>query len=130
MRLTQKEYDDLHKSAKRAGLPLATYMRFMMRGCCPKERPPGDWFKFYSELCDISNNLNHLTHTAFHAGDINAGAYRQFRDDLDELLIALMDEFHSPEKLNATKIIQEAMAKSEQAQPTPHDILDDSVPTG
>ena len=92
MRLTQKEYDNLHTNAKRAGLPLSTYVRFMMKACQPKEQRPADWFKFYSQLCRIGNNLNQLTHLAYRTGSIDAEGYEQFRDDLEELLMTLMEE--------------------------------------
>jgi len=78
MRLTQKEYDNLHANAKRAGLPLSTYMRFMMKACRPKEQRNVDWFKFHGQLCRIGNNLNQLTHLAHHTGNIDADSYRQF----------------------------------------------------
>ena len=114
MRLTQKEYDNLHKNAKRAGLPLSTYMRHMMKACRPNERPPADWFKFYSQLRKIGNNLNQLTYIAHYTGDINAESYLQYRKDFSELLMALMDEFYGLEKLDAAKIVQEAKAQARQ----------------
>ena len=110
MRLTQKEYDNLHANAKRAGLPLSTYMRFMMKACRPKQNRPPDWFRFYRELCAIGNNLNQLTHLAHLTGDINAERYSQCYDNLKELMIALTTEMYVPEKLEATKLIQEAKA--------------------
>lgn len=114
MRLTQKEYDNLHANAKRAGLPLSTYVRFMMKACQHKEQRPADWFKFYSQLCRIGNNLNQLTHLAQYTGDINTEDYLQYRKDFSEFLIVLLGELYSPEKLDATKIIQEAKAQEKQ----------------
>ena len=124
MRLTQKEYDTLHRNAKRAGLPLSTYMRFMMKGCRPKERPSMDWFKFYSQLCRIGNNLNQLTHLAHHNGAADADSFQQYRADFSELLLALMDELYSPEKLDATKLVREAKASLAKESET-DTLLDD-----
>ena len=116
MRLTQKEYDNLHANAKRAGLPLSTYMRFMMKACQPKEQRPVDWFKFYSQLCRIGNNLNQLTHLAHRTGSVDADMHKQFRDDFDMFIRALMEDMYLPEKLDATRIVKEAKARSRQEQ--------------
>jgi len=107
MRLTQKEYDNLHASAKRAGLPLSTYMRHLMKVCRPRERPPVDWFKLYSQLCCIGNNLNQLTHPSHCTGHIEAEDFRQFRDDLSKLMMEMMKEMYVPEKLDAKKVFRE-----------------------
>ena len=108
MRLTQEEYDDLHNNARQAGLPLSTYMRFMMRSCRPKQNRPPDWFRFYRELCAIGNNLNQIAHRANAIGDIDTDKYHQNYKDLSTIMVALTKEMYEPEKLDTTKLIHEA----------------------
>jgi hypothetical protein len=106
MRLTENEYDQLRSDAKRAGLPLSTYMRFMMKACRPKQNRPPDWFKFHRQLCAIGNNLNQIAHVAHITGNIDAEKLNRFRKGLEEVLIALVAEMYEPEQLEKTAIIQ------------------------
>jgi DNA invertase Pin-like site-specific DNA recombinase len=44
IRFTEKEYERLCKHADKAGLPKTTYIRFMINGCCPREKPPQEFW--------------------------------------------------------------------------------------
>jgi hypothetical protein len=112
MRLTEKEYDTLHNNARRAGLPLSTYMRFMMKAMRPKDKPQPDFWKFRNEWNAIGNNLNQLVHLAHRTGHIDTEKYEQFERDFCEAYTALVDDMIVPEKMDKTRIIQEAKAQA------------------
>lgn len=108
MRLTEKEYETLHSNAAKAGLPLSTYMRFMMKGMRPKDKLQPDWYKYHRQLLGIGNNLNQLVHLAHRDRHINEEAFRTFREDFTEAYSALFRDMISPEHMDRTKIIQDA----------------------
>ena len=64
IRFTEKEYERLWQYAAKAGLPKTTYIRHMINGVRPKERPPIEFFKMLGELCRIGNNLNQIVKMA------------------------------------------------------------------
>jgi hypothetical protein len=71
IRFTEKEYERLCKHAQKAGLPKTTYIRHMINGVWPKERPPAEYWPLLSEMYRIGNNLNQLTYMAHRLGGIH-----------------------------------------------------------
>ena len=72
IRFTEKEYDRLCKYADKAGLPKTTYIRHMINGCRPKERPGIDYFNFMNGFYHLGNNLNQIVHLAHKFGSLHA----------------------------------------------------------
>lgn len=113
MRLTQKEYDTLHNNARRAGLPLSTYMRFMMEGMRPKDKPQPDFWKYLNEWHAMGNNLNQLVYLAHRTKQIDEVKLEQFKSDFYGAYTALTNDVIVPEKMDKTRIIREAKARAE-----------------
>jgi hypothetical protein len=63
----------------------------------------------------MGNNLNQLVHLAHRTGHINTEKYEQFEKDFYEAYTALVDDMIVPEKMDKTRIIQEAKAQTKLA---------------
>ena len=50
IRLTDKEYEKLCKLSKITGLTKSGYIRFMISGISPREKPSEDYFKYFKEM--------------------------------------------------------------------------------
>ena len=81
IRLTEKEYERLCRHARRAGLPKSTYIRHMIDGVWPKERPPDEYFPLLTDLCNVGNNLSTVSRLAYQFG----GVHRKTLEEAAEL---------------------------------------------
>lgn len=45
IRMTEKDYQQLCLRSEQTGMPKATFIRFMIRGCCPMEKPDNRFMK-------------------------------------------------------------------------------------
>jgi len=119
IRFTEKEYDRLCKYADKAGLPKTTYIRHMINGCRPKERPGMDYFHFMNEFYHLGNNLNQITHLAHKLGSLHAAKLEQFYKQyiamihiIEERMIA-PDDLDIPATLERGRVIAETEQKEE-----------------
>jgi len=100
IRLTEKEYERLCKYADKAGLPKTTYIRHMINGCCPKERPGMEYFDFMRAFYSLGNSLKQITHLALNYGNFHAAKLEQFYKQYIELLYIIKDRIIKPDDLD------------------------------
>ena len=58
LRLNDKQYEKLNISAEKAGVPREVYLRMLIMGTTPKEKPTADFY-------NMTRELNVLTSRAF-----------------------------------------------------------------
>ena len=116
IRFTEKEYERLCKHAKKAGLPKTTYIRHMINGCCPKEKPPDEYWKLMRAVYSMGNNLNQLVHSAHRFGSVNAAKLDEINQWLTKMVLALMDRMIVPEKVNVPAVLERGRQLAETEQ--------------
>jgi len=85
-RLNRKEADRFNRLVGRSGLTRAAYLRQLVNGLIPNDRPPPDYFAMMRELHSIGNNLNQLARYAHATGIVDASRYDRNIDKLDEVI--------------------------------------------
>ena len=70
--LSEKEYSELNRKAKIAGLPKSTVIRMLLCNYEPKEKPDARFYKAMRQLSAIGNNINQLAVKANTLGFIDA----------------------------------------------------------
>lgn len=100
IRFTETEYDRLCRYAAKAGLPKTTYIRHMINGCRPKERPPMEYFDFMRAIYSLGNNLNQLVHLAYRFGSVHAAMLDEFIKQYRELMLTITQRMITPDDLD------------------------------
>jgi len=100
IRFTEKEYERLCKYADKAGLPKTTYIRHMINGCRPKERPGMDYFDFMQAFYSLGNSLNQITHLALKFGSFHAAKLEQFYKQYIEMIYIIEERMIAPDELD------------------------------
>jgi predicted DNA-binding protein len=116
IRFTEKEYNRLCKYAEKAGLPKTTYIRHMINGCCPQERPDMDYYQFMQALYRLGNNLNQVTHLAHKFGSLQTGKLEQLRNQHIDLIRIITKRMILPEKLDIPTILERGQHLTETEQ--------------
>lgn len=57
---SEKEYAELNRKAKIAGLPKSTVIRMLLCNYEPKEKPDARFYEAMRQLSAVSNNINQL----------------------------------------------------------------------
>ena len=84
VRLTQEEADALTARVQKSGYSRERYIRLLLNGYIPRERPPPAYHDMMRELHRIGNNLNQIAHRAHGLHVVDAERYddamRQFAE--------------------------------------------------
>ena len=117
IRFTEKEYERLCKHAKKAGLPKTTYIRHMINGVWPKERPPAVYWPLLSELHHIGNNLNQLTYMAHRLGGIHVKRLEEMYTLFAETLFRIQKTVQWPDTADIPAALERGrqLAEAEQS---------------
>ena len=113
IRFTEKEYERLCKHAEKSGLPKTTYIRHMINGCSPKERPTDIIWALIKELHYIGNNLNQLTQSAHRFGSIHAGRLDGILKEIHRIYLAIFNEIMLPEPVDVNSTLKHGMLLAE-----------------
>lgn len=98
-RVNAEEQELLQQNAKKCGLSIAKYMRFLIRGYVPKEQPSVDYKTLIRELHAIGNSMNQIAARANTTGFIAADAYKKNVSDLQNTVLEIQKAIILPEKL-------------------------------
>lgn len=66
VRLNTDEYVDLMNKVLASGHSRERYIRSLISGVVPKEKPPIEYYQLIREFNAIGNNLNQLVHNSYH----------------------------------------------------------------
>jgi len=113
IRLTEKEYQLLCKRAKQSGLFKSTYIRFMIEGCCPKERPDDRFYVVMRQLAGMSSNCNQLARKANALGFIDAPMYKQEAEQWAKFRKDMVDRYLMPEPVDIPATLERGRFISE-----------------
>ena len=113
IRLTEKDYATLCKNSERAGLPKTTYIRFMIKGQAPMDKPPVDYFNLMQEMYKVGNNLNQIARMFHQFKNIR---YRKLEEALEQLYDTIMKikiEVRFPENLDIDSVLKNGKKRDE-----------------
>jgi len=94
--LNDAELEKLRALLDRAGLTQQSYMRHIISGVIPADRPPTDYYAMMRELHAIGNNLNQIAHQANAIGMVDVSGYWRNVAKLDEAIASIMAAVELP----------------------------------
>ncbi len=95
----EKELAVLTGNAKRSGLSRESYIRSLLNGYVPKEKPGTDFFALTRELHAIGNRMNQIAVKANALGLIDAAGYTENAAELRELTQKIYEAVMLPERM-------------------------------
>ncbi len=107
LRLNDKEYNSLIKAAGKVGVPKEVYLRMLITGTTPKEKPTADFYNMTRELNAIGNSINQIAKVANAKGFINVGAYEENVKKLNQIILQITGAVIKPERMDAKWLLQE-----------------------
>ncbi|MFQ8601170.1 plasmid mobilization protein [Hominenteromicrobium sp.] len=72
VKMDNAQFEKLGILSKKAGLTKSAYIRRMIDGVVPQERPPYDFYKILTQMRYISNSMNQLAKKANATGHVDA----------------------------------------------------------
>jgi di/tripeptidase len=96
--LNEGEAAALSSHAKRAGLSEAAYVRTLIRGYVPKEKPDDRFYAALRELSAIGNNVNQLARKAAALGFVDVPFYKREAEKWDAFRMEVKRKFLLPDK--------------------------------
>lgn len=98
-RVNAEEQQLLQQNAKKCGLSIAKYLRFLVRGYVPKEQPSVDYKTLIRELHAIGNSMNQIAARANATRFIAADTYKKNISDLQNTILEIQKAVTLPERL-------------------------------
>lgn len=100
LRLSPEEFEKLAQVATRSGLSRMAYLRMLIAGYVPKEKPPPDYYRMMKELHAIGTNLNQLAACANsqHWTKASDAEYEENANALFRAILAIQAAVTLPEK--------------------------------
>ena len=98
-RVNAEEQRLLQEKAKKCGLSVAKYLRFLIHDCIPKEQPPADYKVLIRELHAIGNSMNQIAARANAAGFLNQEAYAKNVEKLNAAILNIKEAVTVPEAI-------------------------------
>jgi hypothetical protein len=96
--LERKEADRLAGLVARSGITRSAYLRQLIGGVVPADRPPPDYFAMMRELHSIGNNLNQIARRAHISGAADEERYARNVARLDEAIRRITEAVVLPRK--------------------------------
>ena len=107
LRLNDKEHNTLIKAAEKVGVPKEVYIRMLIMGTTPKERPTADFYNMTRELNAIGNSINQIAKVANSKGFSNVKAYEENAHKLNGFIVEISKAVFTPERRNDKWLLQE-----------------------
>lgn len=97
-RLNQAEYAALKKNVEKTGMTQEGYIRSVLSGRIPKERPPADYYQMTKQLHAIGNLMNQIAARANATGFFMADKYAAYANELHEQIMKIRTAVEQPER--------------------------------
>ena len=107
LRLSDNEYQTLKKWSEKVGVPREVYLRMLIMGTQPKEKPSADFYSMIRVLNAIGNSMNQIAKVANSKGLINVKAYEENAHKLNGLIIEIGKSVFTPERRDDKWLLQE-----------------------
>ena len=98
-RLNKEENDRFKKQVKKSGLSQEAYIRHLINGLIPTDKPPPDYYSMMRELHGIGTNLNQIAQKAHVLGAIDVKRYDENVVALNRVVIEITNAVMLPRKL-------------------------------
>jgi hypothetical protein len=98
VRLDDAEYAKFMRVVARSGITQQAFLRHIIGGYAPKEKPPPDYFAMTTELRRVGNNLNQIARAANAHGIADPKAYEENAKLCRETLLIITKAVIEPEK--------------------------------
>ena len=107
LRLSDDECQTLKQSSEKVGVPIEVYLRMLIMGTTPKEKPTADFYNMTRELNAIGNSLNQIAKVANSKGFINVKAYEENVRKLNGFIIEISKAVFTSERRDDKWLLQE-----------------------
>ena len=107
VRLSDRQFNKLTRLSKGAKLTKSEYIRQLINGVLPQERPPVDFYKVLTEIRRISNAAEVLTLNSYNNKNLEAHQIEKVAKDLRPIANMLFEYVTLPIKIENTNNIQE-----------------------
>ncbi|MCL2860107.1 MAG: MobC family plasmid mobilization relaxosome protein [Oscillospiraceae bacterium] len=91
--LNKSEAELLRKKSRKVGINESTFIRDLILGYEPKEKPDDKFYEYIKELRAIGNNLNQIATKANSIGFINVDKYNEETKKLNKFIIDIKKNF-------------------------------------
>lgn len=98
VRLNDKEFIQLKDNVAKTSLSQEAYLRTVIAGNIPKERPPVEYHNLLRELRGIGRNINQICARLNAYGGMDADAYHNDVNMLHKVISEMRTMFELPEK--------------------------------
>ena len=99
VRLNDAEYAKLAATVARAGISREGFLRHLIGGYAPREKPPPDYYAMMEELRRVGGNLNQIARAVHTFGKIDAKEYDENAALYREILRKITEAVIAPEKV-------------------------------
>lgn len=96
--LNDEEDYILRTRSEAVGMNASDYIRNLLVGYKPKEKPPEDFYIAIKNIRAIGNNINQIARMANARGVIDVPHLNKEIDKLDQLIVDLKNRYIRPEK--------------------------------
>lgn len=100
IRLSEEHLHRLNEIVSRTSLSREEYLRCLIFGTVPKEKPSDDFLEVIKQLRRIGNNLNQLTMVAHKTGSIDIVRYKKDIAELNKNILEIREKVLLPEEKN------------------------------
>ena len=107
LRLSDNECQTLKKSSEKVGVPREVYLRMLIMGTQPKEKPLADFYGMMKELNAVGNSLNQIAKVANSKSFINVKAYEENARKLNKFITEISKAVFVPERRDDKWLLQE-----------------------
>ena len=99
IRLNDDEYMRLKKLVSKSGMTQEVYLRSLIRGLVPRDKPSCDYYLMMRELHSIGSDLNQIASRAHVSGVIDEDRYDEQVESLAQVTADIAKAVKEPRKL-------------------------------
>ena len=103
-RLDDCELAHLKSKVGKSGMSQEAYLRTLLNGKIPQDRPPREYFDFLKEVRMIGRNINQIGMIANATGVIYGDRYKDDFDSLMDALLRIREAVELPRKIESQLI--------------------------
>jgi len=98
VRLNEDELDIIKRRIQKTGYSGEAYIRSVLLGSIPKEKPDKHFFSVMRDLNSIANNVNQIARKAAAFGSVNAQVFQKEAEKWNRFQLDVRQKFLMPEK--------------------------------
>jgi len=126
IRFTESEYEKLCSLSERTGLPKSTYVRFMIKGQVPRNRPSPDYYAMTKQLYRIGTLLNQIAARAHTTSYIDTKQLEEVLIMQRQALLDIQKAVLLPEAMDTETVLHHAKeleVLDKQTEPSPESMV-------